>query len=108
MRLGYGLIFSACSAAVMSGTLLDGARTGDSDGLPLSVAAASTLLAITLRGCAPSALVAALLMGVALAFGMTIPNVLNATMQPLPEIAGAVGAAAGSIQIIAGGGSTRQ
>ena len=106
----YGLIFSACSAAVMSGALLDGClgRRGIPPdqvitvGLALSAVAASALLAMTLRGWTPPALVAALLMAVALTFGMTIPNVLNATMQPLPEIAGAVGAAAGSIQMIAG------
>ena len=106
----YGLIFSACSAAVMSGALLDGrlGRRGVQPaqvmtiGLALSAAAASTLLAMTLSGWTPPALVAALLMAVALTFGMTIPNILNATMQPLPDIAGAVGAAAGSIQMIAG------
>jgi DHA1 family bicyclomycin/chloramphenicol resistance-like MFS transporter len=106
----YGLIFSACSAAVMSGALLDGhlGRLGVEPaqvvtiGLSLSAAAASMLLAMTLGGWAPPVPVAALLIVVALTFGMTIPNVLNATMQPLPEIAGAVGAAAGSIQMIAG------
>jgi DHA1 family bicyclomycin/chloramphenicol resistance-like MFS transporter len=41
-------------------------------------------------------------MAVALAFGLSIPNVMNATMQPLPEIAGAVSAAAGSIQLTSG------
>jgi DHA1 family bicyclomycin/chloramphenicol resistance-like MFS transporter len=45
-------------------------------------------------------------MAVALAFGMTMPNIMNAIMRPLPEIAGAVGAAAGSIQIIAGAASS--
>jgi MFS transporter, DHA1 family, multidrug resistance protein len=106
----YGLIFSACSAAVMSGALLDGrlGRRGVQPaqvmtiGLALSAAAASTLLAMALAGWTQPALVAALLMTVALTFGMTIPNILNATMQPLPDIAGAVGAAAGSIQMIAG------
>jgi DHA1 family bicyclomycin/chloramphenicol resistance-like MFS transporter len=106
----YGLIFSACSAAVMSGALLDGhlGRHGVRPaqvvtvGLSLSAAAASTLLAMTLGGWTPPALVAAFLMVVAFTFGMTIPNVLNATLQPLPEIAGTVGAAAGSIQMIAG------
>ena len=103
----YGLIFSACSAAVMSGALLDG-RLGISPaqvltiGLALLAAAAATLLAMTLAGWTPSVLVAALLMAVALAFGMTMPNVMNATMQPLPEIAGAVSSAAGSIQMTAG------
>jgi MFS transporter, DHA1 family, multidrug resistance protein len=106
----YGLIFSACSAAVMSGALLDGSlgSRGVSPaqvvaiGLALSAVAASTLLAMTLGGWTPPALIAALLMVVALTFGMAMPNILNATMQPLPDIAGAVGAAAGSIQMIAG------
>jgi DHA1 family bicyclomycin/chloramphenicol resistance-like MFS transporter len=106
----YGLIFSACSAAVTSGALLDG-RLGQrgvspaqmvTTGLSLLAAATSTLLAITLAGWTSPTLIAALLMVVALAFGMTIPNVLNATMQPLPDIAGAVGAAAGSVQMVAG------
>jgi MFS transporter, DHA1 family, multidrug resistance protein len=110
----YGLIFSACSAAVMSGALLDGClgRRGISAaqvlriGLTVLAAASVTLLAITVAGWTPPVLVAALLMGVALAFGMTMPNIMNATMQPLPEIAGAVGAAAGSIQLTAGAASS--
>ena len=110
----YGLIFSACSAAVMSGALFDGhlGRRGTSAalvltiGLALLAAAAATLLAMTLAGWTPPALIAVLLMAVALAFGMTMPNIMNATMQPLPEIAGAVGAAAGSIQMTAGAASS--
>ncbi|MBV8796093.1 MAG: multidrug effflux MFS transporter [Hyphomicrobiales bacterium] len=106
----YGLIFSACSAAVMGGALLDGrlGRLGVSAasvltiGLTLSAAAAAGLLAITLVGWAQPAAVAVLLMAVALAFGMTMPNIMNATMEPLPDIAGAVSAAAGSIQMTAG------
>ena len=110
----YGLIFSACSAAVMSGALLDSrlGRRGISTalvltiGLTLSAAASATLLAMTVAGWAQPAVVAAPLMMVALAFGMTMPNIMNATMQPLPEIAGAVGAAAGSIQMTAGAASS--
>ena len=110
----YGLIFSACSAAVMSGAFLDGrlGRHGISPahvltiGLALLAAAACLLLTLTLVGWTPSALVAALLMAVALAFGMSMPNILNATMRPLPEIAGAVGAAAQSIQMTAGAASS--
>jgi DHA1 family bicyclomycin/chloramphenicol resistance-like MFS transporter len=110
----YGLIFSACSAAVMSGALFDGhlGRRGTSAALVLTIglglltAAAATLLAMTLAGWTPPALIAVLLMVVALAFGMTMPNIMNATMQPLPEIAGAVGAAAGSIQMTAGAASS--
>jgi MFS transporter, DHA1 family, multidrug resistance protein len=106
----YGLIFSACSGAVMSGALLDGShgRRGISAslvlsvGLTLSAAAAVTLLAMTVAGWTPPAAVAGLLMMVALAFGMTMPNIMNAMMQSLPEIAGAVGAAAGSVQMTSG------
>jgi MFS transporter, DHA1 family, multidrug resistance protein len=110
----YGLIFSACSAAVMGGALLDGrlGRRGISaalvltTGLALLTAAAAALLAMTVTGWTAPALVVVLLMVVALAFGMTMPNIMNATMQPLPEMAGAVGAAAGSIQMTAGAASS--
>jgi DHA1 family bicyclomycin/chloramphenicol resistance-like MFS transporter len=110
----YGLIFGACSAAVMSGALLDGrlscrgvsAARVLTIGLTLLAAAAATLLATTLAGWTPPALIATLLVAVALAFGMTMPNMMNATMQPLPEIAGAVGAVAGSIQMTAGAASS--
>ena len=110
----YGLIFSACSAAVMSGALIDGrlGRRGVSASLALTIGltllagASAALLALTMAGWAQPAVVAALLMAVALAFGVTMPNIMNATMQPLPDIAGAVGAAAGSIQITAGAASS--
>jgi DHA1 family bicyclomycin/chloramphenicol resistance-like MFS transporter len=71
-------------------------------GLMLSSAASVALLAMTLTGWMPTALVVALLMAVALGFGLSVPSVMSATMQHLPEIAGAVSAAAGSIQLIAG------
>jgi DHA1 family bicyclomycin/chloramphenicol resistance-like MFS transporter len=110
----YGAIFSACSAAVMSGALLDGrlGRCGISAasvlaiGLTVLAVASAMLLAMTLAGWTPPTPVAALLMAVALAFGMTMPNIMNATMQPLPDIAGVVGAAAGSIQLTAGAASS--
>lgn len=110
----YGLIFGACSAAVMSGALLDGclgrrgisARTVLRIGLMLSAAAAATLLAMTVAGWTQPSLIAGLLMTVALAFGMTMPSIMNATMQPLPDIAGAVGALAGGIQMMAGAASS--
>jgi DHA1 family bicyclomycin/chloramphenicol resistance-like MFS transporter len=106
----YGIIFSACSAAVMCGAFLDGrlGRRGVTPasvlmiGLVLLFAAASALLAMTLASWTPPAVLAALLMAVALAFGLSMPNIMNATMQPLPDIAGAVGAASGSIQMTTG------
>ncbi|MGY8708657.1 multidrug effflux MFS transporter [Bradyrhizobium sp. 18BD] len=106
----YGLIFSACSASVMGGAFLDGqlGRRGISSGhmlaigLSLSSAASVALLAMTLAGWMPIAAVVVLLMAVALGFGLSVPNVMSATMQHLPDIAGAVSAAAGSIQLITG------
>jgi DHA1 family bicyclomycin/chloramphenicol resistance-like MFS transporter len=71
-------------------------------GLGLLFATASAMLVMTLAGWTPPALFAALLMVVALAFGLCMPNIMNATMQPLPDIAGVVGAAAGSIQMTTG------
>lgn len=110
----YGLIFSACSGSVMCGAILDGrlGRRGTASadvlatGLKLMTSASILLLAITLAGWASPALVAALLIVVALGFGLSIPNVVNATMAPLPDIAGAVSAAATSIQLIAGAASS--
>jgi len=106
----YGLIFSACSAAVMCGALLDGwlGRRGMASdavlatGLRLMLVASVTLLAMTMGGLSSPAVVAWLLIVVAFAFGLSVPNVMNATMQPLPDIAGAVSAAAGSLQLAAG------
>jgi DHA1 family bicyclomycin/chloramphenicol resistance-like MFS transporter len=94
----------------MGGALLDSrvGRRGISParvlviGLALIAGASTALLATTLAGWTPPFLVAALLMAVAFAFGMTMPNVMNATMRPVPDIAGTVGAAAGSIQMTAG------
>ena len=50
----------------------------------------------------PIAPTVALLMAVAFGFGLSVPNVMSATMRRLPEIAGTVTAAAGSIQLISG------
>jgi DHA1 family bicyclomycin/chloramphenicol resistance-like MFS transporter len=106
----YGFIFGACSAAVMAGAFLDsrlGARGISSAtmlmiGLVLSAAAATLLLTMTVVGWMPLPVVVSTLIAVALSFGLSMPSAMNATMQPLPQIAGAVGAAAGSIQMTAG------
>ncbi|HLG81324.1 MAG TPA: multidrug effflux MFS transporter [Bradyrhizobium sp.] len=110
----YGLIFSACSAAVMCGAILDGrlGRRGITSagvltiGLKLMAFGSLALLATTITGWSTPALVAALLIVVALAFGLGIPNLMNATMAPLPDIAGAVSATATSIQLTAGAASS--
>ena len=71
-------------------------------GLALLALAAMLLLAMTLTGWMPLPLVISLLIAATFAFGMSMPNAMNAAMQPLPQIAGAVGAAAGSSQMTAG------
>jgi MFS transporter, DHA1 family, multidrug resistance protein len=75
-------------------------------GLLLSAAAATLLLTMTLVGWMPLPVVVSTLIAVALSFGLSMPNVMNATMQPLPEIVGAVGAVAGSVQMTAGAASS--
>jgi DHA1 family bicyclomycin/chloramphenicol resistance-like MFS transporter len=110
----YAIIFSACSAAVMCGAIIDGRlgrwgalpATTMTVGLGLLFASSSAMLALTLAGFSSTAAFAALLMIVALAFGISLPNIINATMQSLPDIAGTVGAAAGSIQMICGSGAS--
>ena len=105
----YGLIFSACSAAIMCGAFLDGRlgrrgiASGDvlGTGLMLMTFCSVVLLVMTMGGLRSPALFAGLLIVVAFGSGLSIPNVMNATMQPLPEIAGVVSAAAGSVQLTA-------
>jgi DHA1 family bicyclomycin/chloramphenicol resistance-like MFS transporter len=106
----YGLIFSACSGSVMAGAFLDRRLAAWNVspahvlmmGLTVSAAASGLFLATTLVGWVPLPLVVSLLVAVALAFGLSIPNAINATMHPLPQIAGAVGAVSGSIQMMTG------
>jgi DHA1 family bicyclomycin/chloramphenicol resistance-like MFS transporter len=106
----YGLIFSACSGSVMAGAFLDRRLAAWNFspahvlmmGLTVSVAASGLFLATTLVGWVSLPLVVSLLVAVAVAFGLSIPNAMSATMHPLPQIAGAVGAVSGSIQMMAG------
>ncbi|MET4176197.1 multidrug effflux MFS transporter [Bradyrhizobium sp. RT3a] len=106
----YGLIFSACSGSVMAGAFFDRRLVAWNvspayvlmRGLTVSAVASGLLLATTLVGWVPLLLVVSLLVAVGLAFGLTIPNAIRATMHPLPQIAGAVGAVSGSIQMMAG------
>ena len=106
----YGLIFSACSGSVMAGTFLGRRLAAWSFspahvlmmGLTASAAASGLFLIATLVGWVPLPLVVSLLVAVAVAFGLSIPNAISATMHPLPQIAGAVGAVSASIQMTAG------
>jgi DHA1 family bicyclomycin/chloramphenicol resistance-like MFS transporter len=106
----YGLILSACSGSVMAGAFLDRRLAAWNVspahvlmmGLTVSAAASGLFLGTTLVGWVPLPFVVSLLLAVALAFGLIIPNAMNATMHPLPQIAGAVGAVSGSIQMMTG------
>jgi MFS transporter, DHA1 family, multidrug resistance protein len=106
----YGLIFSACSGSVMAGAFLDRRLAAWNVspahvlmmGLTVSAATSGLLLGTALVGWVPLPLVVSLLVVVGFAFGLSIPNAIHATMHPLPQIAGAVGAVSGSIQMMTG------
>ena len=68
-------------------------------GLVLAAVSAALLLAMALAGWMPLSLVVFLLILGTLAFGLVAPNALHEVMQPLPQIAGATGAASGCIQM---------
>jgi DHA1 family bicyclomycin/chloramphenicol resistance-like MFS transporter len=105
-----GLVFSICSGSVIAGSFLDRWLAAWSFspahvlmmGLTVSAAASGLFLATTLIGWVPLPLVVSLLVVVAVSFGLIIPNVIRATMHPLPQIAGVAGAVSGSIQMMAG------
>jgi DHA1 family bicyclomycin/chloramphenicol resistance-like MFS transporter len=113
MRLGpsqYGLIFAATSLGLMGGAFVNGrlsARGASPDhpltiGLAVGAVTAVLLLAMTLAGWTPLAVFLPVLVLATLSFGLVAPNAMQAAMQPLPEIAGAVGATAGCVQMIVG------
>jgi DHA1 family bicyclomycin/chloramphenicol resistance-like MFS transporter len=106
----YGLVFAATSLGIMAGAFLNSrlsARGVLPDyplmaGLVLATVSTTVLLAMTLAGWMPLPLVIPLLVLGSLAFGLIAPNAMQGAMQPLPEIAGAAGAATGCIQMTLG------
>jgi DHA1 family bicyclomycin/chloramphenicol resistance-like MFS transporter len=106
----YGIVFAATSLGIMAGALLNSRLSARgvlpfyplSIGLWLAAASAMLLLAMTLAGWMPLPLVIPLLVLASLAFGLIAPNAMQGAMQPLPQIAGAAGAAAGCIQMTMG------
>jgi DHA1 family bicyclomycin/chloramphenicol resistance-like MFS transporter len=106
----YGLVFATTSLGIMGGAFVNSqlSARGVLPGYPLAfglvLAAMSTtsLLTMTLAGWMPVTLVISLLVLGNLAFGLIAPNAMQAAMQPLPEIAGATGAATGCIQMTIG------
>jgi DHA1 family bicyclomycin/chloramphenicol resistance-like MFS transporter len=106
----YGLVFAATSLGIMAGAFLNSrlsARGVSPDyplmaGLVLAAVSTTVLLAMTLAGWMPLAVIIPLLVLGTLAFGLIAPNAMQGAMQPLPQIAGAAGAATGCIQMMTG------
>jgi MFS transporter, DHA1 family, multidrug resistance protein len=106
----YGLVFAATSIGIMAGSFLSSwfSTSGLSHNYPLSLglalatAATMLLLLMTMADWMPLTLVILLLVLANLAFGLIMPNAVERAMQPLPQIAGAVGAAMGCIQMAMG------
>src|SRR6266404_4921472 len=106
----YGLVFAATSLGIMAGAFLNSrlsARRVSPDypllaGLMLAAISTMLLLAMTLADWMPLPLVISLLILGTLAFGLIAPNAMQGAMQPLPQIAGAAGAATGCIQMATG------
>ena len=103
----FGVVFAATSLGIMAGSFLNG-RLSIRDvapfypltaGLVLAVVTATALLLMTLVGWMPLTPVILILIVGNFAFGLIAPNAMQGAMQPLPQIAGAAGAATGCIQM---------
>ncbi len=75
-------------------------------GLVLLTLCAIASVAMTLAGWTPVAPMVVFMIGATFAFGLIAPNVTSGAMQPLPQMAGSVGAAAGFAQMIGAAGSS--
>src|SRR5712664_115162 len=108
--LQYGLVFAATSLGIMGGAFINSRLSARGvlpfyplmAGLVLAVVAATSLLTMTLAHWIPLAPVISLLVLGTFAFGLIAPNAMEGAMQPLPQIAGAAGAATGCIQMTTG------
>jgi DHA1 family bicyclomycin/chloramphenicol resistance-like MFS transporter len=106
----FGLVFAATSLGIMGGSFLStrlnvmGVAPGYllTFGLAVATTATILLLVMTLAGWMKLPVVIPLLVLCNLAFGLIMPNAIERAMQPLPEIAGAAGAAMGCIQMAIG------
>jgi MFS transporter, DHA1 family, multidrug resistance protein len=106
----YGLVFAATSLGIMAGAFLNGRISAWgvvpdyplTIGLALAVVTATALLMMTLADWMLFAPVISLLVLSNFAFGLIAPNAMQGAMQPLPQVAGAAGAATGCIQMTTG------
>jgi len=103
----FGVVFAATSLGIMAGAFINGRLSSRGvapfyplmAGLILAVVAATALLLMTLVGSMPLIPVILILIVGNFAFGLIAPNAMQGAMQPLPQIAGAAGAATGCIQM---------
>jgi MFS transporter, DHA1 family, multidrug resistance protein len=106
----YGLVFAATSLGIMGGSFLssrlNSLKVAPSYplmfGLMLATVTTMLLLIMALAGWMPLPVVIPQLVLGNLAFGLIMPNAMERAMQPLPQIAGAAGAAIGCIQMAMG------
>jgi DHA1 family bicyclomycin/chloramphenicol resistance-like MFS transporter len=106
----FGLVLAATSLGIMAGAFLNGRLSACgvapvyplTVGLALAVVTATALLLMTLVGWMPLAPGISLLIIGNFAFGLIAPNAMQGAMQPLPQIAGAAGAATGCVQMTTG------
>ncbi|MGI3903959.1 MAG: Bcr/CflA family efflux MFS transporter [Janthinobacterium lividum] len=104
----YGVIFGVSSLSVILGAAISqqaGHRGTPPDrsivqGLALASVLSAMLLLCTLAGWTPIALVAFVIAGVALSFGMISPNALDGALRLHPDNAGAAGAVAMGAQMV--------
>jgi MFS transporter, DHA1 family, multidrug resistance protein len=110
----YGVIFGASSLSVMAGTRVNAwlERRGRSPaqmiaiGLTLSTVLAVCLLLMSFAGGKSIVVVVAVMVGVALSFGMISPNAMSGALRPMPEIAGSISAVMAFVQMVAAASSS--
>jgi MFS transporter, DHA1 family, multidrug resistance protein len=108
------VIFGASSLSVMAGTRVNTRleRWGVSPGrmiaigLALSTVMAVSLLVMAIAGGKSIAIVVAVMVGVALSFGLISPNAMTGALRPMPDIAGSVSAVMAFVQMLAAASSS--
>jgi MFS transporter, DHA1 family, multidrug resistance protein len=103
----YGMVFAATSLSIMLGAFINGRLSARNvrhefpltGGLLLAAASAMILLTMTLAAWMPFGIVIAILAVNNFAFGLIAPNAMQGVMHPLPQIAGAVSAMTGFVQM---------
>jgi MFS transporter, DHA1 family, multidrug resistance protein len=106
----YSIIFGLTALAGMAGAFLDGrlnawgvpSHYSMSIGFSVPALASSILLAMTLLNWTPTTVVVALFVSIVFSGGIAAPGLMQATLQPLPEMAGTVSAAINCLIMVSG------